>query len=455
MDYNSIEQKQRAFFATGKTKEYKFRLNSLQALKESLVYYEDEINAALKRDLNKSPMETYMTEYGITLQHISHATRSLQKWMRPKSKAVGVGGFPGSAYEIYEPYGIVLIMSPWNYPIQLTMGPLIGAIAAGNCCIIKPSAYTPASSEIIAKIIERAFPEEYITTVQGGREENQLLLEQRFDYIFFTGSVSIGSLVMEKAAKHITPVTLELGGKSPCIVASDANVKEAAKNIAFGKLLNAGQTCVAPDYVLVAEELMDQLCSELKKQFEIMLGNALDNDEYPRIVNKKHFDRVLGLMEGVTVYSGGHSNSETLKIEPTILVDVKEASPVMGEEIFGPLLPIVPFKTLDEAERFVLEREKPLAFYLFTSSKSIETRVLNKISSGGACVNDTIVHMTCKGLGFGGVGHSGMGLYHGKHSFDTFSHAKGVYVKNLHFGLPLRIHPYTKLKYSILRKIQK
>ncbi len=455
MDYSGILSKQRAFFDTGRTKEYEFRIEALKSLKEALVFYEEEINAALKIDLNKAPVEVYMSEYGISLQHINHALKELKSWMKPKSRAVGINGLPGRAYDMFEPYGMVLIMSPWNYPIQLTMGPLIGAIAAGNCAVIKPSAYTPASSLIIEKIIHRAFSKEYITTVQGGREENKMLLEQRFDYIFFTGSVTVGRLVMEKAAKNLTPVTLELGGKSPCIVTDDADIKNAARSIAFGKLLNAGQTCVGPDYVLVAEELKDSFCSEIARQFELMLGNALKNEDYPKIVNEKHFDRLLGLMEKVTVCSGGRFDHNTLKIEPTVLVDVNEDAPVMGEEIFGPLLPVISYKSLDEAEQFVQNREKPLALYLFTSSKEVEKRVLGRLSSGGACVNDTIIHIMCKGLSFGGVGNSGMGQYHGRHSFITFSHTRGVYKKSTIFDLPFRYHPYTQSKYALTRRLMK
>ncbi len=455
IDYSDLIRKQREFYATGKTKEYCYRHNALKALKESMIFYENEINAALKSDLNKSPFETYISEYGIALQHITHATHDLKKWMRTKRRATGIVGFPGISYDLYDPYGLVLIMSPWNYPIQLTVGALIGAISAGNCCIIKPSAYTPASSEIIAKIVKRAFPVEYVTTIQGGRAENQQLLEQRFDYIFFTGSVTVGKQVMEKAAKYLTPLTLELGGKSPCIITADANLKIAAKNIAFGKLLNCGQTCVGPDYVLVDEKLFDRFCAEFTNQIKQMIGDALTNDEYPRIVNEKHFDRLLGLLNGVTIYSGGLSNREKLQIEPTVLVDVGEDSPVMGEEIFGPLLPVIAYKTLDEAEEFVLKHEKPLALYLFTTNRKTEERVFKNLSFGGGCVNDTIMHLMSKGLGFGGVGDSGMGMYHGKHSFETFSHTKGIYKNSKLFELPLKYHPYNPFYSTIVHKLMK
>ncbi|MEA4895972.1 MAG: aldehyde dehydrogenase [Oscillospiraceae bacterium] len=454
-DYSDLMKKQRDFFASGKTKDYRYRITALKALEESMKHYEGEINSALKADLNKAAMETYISEYGISLQHITHSMHNLKKWMRPKRRAAGINTFPGIAYEMPEPYGIALIMSPWNYPIQLTMCALIGAVSAGNCCVVKPSAYTPASSAVIAKIIERAFPREYVAVVLGGRAENQQLLEQRFDYIFFTGSVGVGKQVMENAAKNLTPVTLELGGKSPCIVTEDADVEKAAKSIAFGKLLNSGQTCVAPDYVLVDRALMGRFCTEVSVQFRKMIGDALMNEDYPRIVNEKHFERISALFEGATVFSGGRLDRDRLRIEPTVLVDVTETSPVMEEEIFGPLLPVIPYDTLDEAENFVLNGEKPLALYLFTSSRKTEKRVLNKLSFGGGCINDTIVHLMTSGLGFGGVGFSGMGRYHGIHSFETFSHIKGIYRKSALIDLPLRYHPYRQSYYSLARKLMK
>ena len=455
IDYADIMEKQRAFFATGKTKDYTFRKDALKSLRESILYYSNDIDAALKADLNKAPFEGYVTEYGLILQHITHALHGLKSWMKPRRRATGIAAFPGYSKEYQEPYGVVLIMSPWNFPIQLTMCALIGAIAAGNCVIIKPSAYSPESSEIIAKVIARAFPSEYITVIQGGRAENTQLLEQRFDYIFFTGSITVGKLVMEKASKNLTPVTLELGGKSPCIITEDASIKKAAKAIAYGKLMNCGQVCVCPDYVLIPEHMQKEFCDAITEQFKTMIGDALTNDEYPRIVNQKHFDRVKGLMEGVTIYSGGRSNPDKLQIEPTVLVDVTEDSPVMQEEIFGPLLPVITYKKLEEAEAFVLRHEKPLALYLFTESKAMEKRIMNNLSFGGGCVNSTIMHLATKGLGFGGVGYSGMGMYHGKYSFDTFSHTKGVYKKSGIFDVPLAYHPYDKWKMAVVKKMIK
>lgn len=455
MKYNEILAKQKKYFNSGKTKTYQYRLAALKALRESLIHYEEEINQALLGDLNKSPYETFISEYGLALQQIRHVIRNLKGWMKPTSKAVGITGLPGKAYELVEPFGVVLIMSPWNYPLSLTIQPLIGAIAAGNCCVIKPSELSPHTSDVIEKIVARAFPKEYVTTVLGGKEESEQLLEERFDYIFFTGSTAVGRSVMGKAARHLTPVTLELGGKSPCIILDDADVREAAKNIAYGKVMNSGQTCIAPDYVLVDETMAEQFCREFTEQCQKMIGNALTNPQYPRIVNRKHFERLQKLMEGVTVYSGGHSDGATLKMEPTVLVDVKPDSPVMLEEIFGPLLPVIPCRTMEEAATFVEEREKPLALYLFTKSSDAEKRILSRLSFGGACVNDTISHIACDGLAFGGVGESGMGAYHGVHSFETFSHRKGVYKKSSVFELPMRYQPYNKGVSRLLRFLMK
>lgn len=455
MNYGELLDRQRTFYASGRTREYAYRMRALAALREALVYYEKEINQALLDDLNKSPYETFLTEYGLVLRQISHVERGLKGWMRPRRKKVGITGLPGRAYELVEPYGIALIISPWNYPISLTIQPLIGAIAAGNCCVVKPSELSPHTSDVLAKIIARAFPEEYVATVLGGREESEALLEQRFDYIFFTGSTAVGRSIMEKAARHLTPVTLELGGKSPCIVTADADIREAAKNIAYGKVMNSGQICVAPDYALVDETVAERFCAEFAAQCRRMAGDALTNPKYPRIINRRHFDRLVGLMEGVTVKSGGRSDPAALKIEPTVLVDVKPDAPVMGEEIFGPLLPVIPYRTLDEAEAFVEAREKPLALYLFTTNGETERRVLNKLAFGGACVNDTVSHISADGLAFGGVGQSGMGAYHGVHSFETFSHRKGVYKKSGLFELPMRYQPYGDKVGGLLRFLMK
>lgn len=343
-------------------------------------------------------------------------------------------------------------MAPWNYPFMLLMEPLAGAIAAGNCVVAKPSAYSPNVSAVIAKIIKEALPAGLVTVVEGGRAENQELLEQKFDYIFFTGGTTVGQLVLEKAAKHLTPVTLELGGKSPCIVDSSANIRLAAKRIVFGKFLNAGQTCVAPDYILVHESVRDELVKYLKFYISVMLGDKpIDNPDYPKIINEKHFDRIMGLMEGEKAVVGGTGDRDQLKIAPTILVDITGKSPVMQEEIFGPVLPVLTYRYLAEAEAFINKRPKPLALYLFTKKRKTEKRILKNVSFGGGCVNDTIIHLATSRMGFGGVGGSGMGSYHGKYSFDTFTHTKSIVRKYCWLDLPMRYHPYRFWKELLIR----
>ena len=351
-----------------------------------------------------------------------------------------------------EPYGVVLVMAPWNYPFMLCMEPLIGAIAGGNCSVVKPSAYAPAVSKILATIVEEVFPKKYVTVVEGGREENTLLLEQRFDYIFFTGGVTVGKMVMEKAAENLTPVTLELGGKSPCIVTEDAKLSLAAKRLVFGKYLNSGQTCVAPDYLLVSEKVKEELLAWIVFWIEKMLGKEpLENPDYPKMINEKHYQRVMNLMVGEKISCGGYGNTETLQITPTVLEEVSWDSPIMQEEIFGPVLPVVTYKTLEEAIEKVKNREKPLALYLFTESRSIQKKVLRELSFGGGCVNDTIIHLATSRMGFGGVGGSGMGSYHGKKSYETFTHEKSIVKKSSHLDLPIRYMPYTKEKEWLLK----
>ena len=341
-------------------------------------------------------------------------------------------------------------MAPWNYPVLLSLDPLIGAISAGNCAVLKPSAYAPATSAVLAEVIAAALPPELVTVVQGGREENQALLEEKFDYIFFTGSPDVGRYVMEKAAAHLTPVTLELGGKSPCIVTSSADLKMAARRIAFGKLVNAGQTCVAPDYLLVHTSVKEHLIPLLQKEVEHFLGSdPLNNADFPKIVNEKHFRRLQGLLTEGTIRFGGQASDG--RIAPTVIDNLTPDAPVMQEEIFGPILPILTYHELDEVIQFVQDRPKPLALYLFTRKKEEEDRILSRLSFGGGCVNDTIVHLATPHMPFGGVGESGMGGYHGKASFDTFSHQKSILKKANWLDLPVRYHPYTPAKERLLR----
>ena len=447
-----IVARQRAYFATGATLPTSFRRQALDNLRASILRHENDINDALMQDLGKSPSETYMCETGMTLAELSYMRSHLSRWARRHHVLTPLAQFPSDSFTVREPYGVTLILSPWNYPFMLCMEPLIGALAAGNCCVLKPSAYSPATSAVIRTIVAECFPPEYVTVVEGGRAENQALLEQKFDYIFFTGGVNVGREVMRKAAEHLTPVSLELGGKSPCVVTVDARIDVAAKRIAFGKLLNCGQTCVAPDYVLVDRRVKDELIAALIRHMTAMVGgDATKNPDYVHMVNEKHFDRVLGLIDPAKVVFGGKSDRATLRIQPTILSGVTAEDAVMGEEIFGPVLPILTYASLDEAVAFINSRPHPLALYLFSESRAVQSRFLTAVPFGGGCINDTIIHLATSRMGFGGVGQSGMGSYHGKKSFDTFSHEKSIVKKCTRIDLPVRYAPYSRLKDRLLR----
>lgn len=445
---------QKKFFDKGITKDYRFRIDALKRLQRAILDHEEEISRALSADLNKSPFETYMCETGMVLSEISYARKHLRRWMRKKRARTPMAQFFSRSFTIHEPYGSVLILSPWNYPFMLSLDVLAGAIAAGNCAVISPSEYAPVTSRIIRTILEETFPEEYIAVADGGIECNQKLLAQHFDYIFFTGSPRVGRIVMKAAAEHLTPVTLELGGKSPCIVDETANLRIAARRLAFGKCLNAGQTCVAPDYLLVQESVKDTFLALLKQEIAAMYGeNPLKNPNFVRIISRSHYDRILRLLADSrgTVYSGGRGDDLTLKIEPTILTDITPEDPVMQEELFAPVLPVLTFRTMTEACRLTEKHEKPLALYLFTSDRNTEKRILSEISFGGGCINDTIVHLATPHMGFGGVGNSGIGSYHGKKSFETFSHEKSILKKSTKLDLPIRYQPETERKSRLLR----
>lgn len=447
---------QRSFFESGRTIPTAFRKEMLKRLGRAIKVYETEIYEALRLDLNKSKTEAFMCEIGMTLSELSHMLRHIDKWARKKHVPTPLAQFSAESFTVQEPYGVVLIMAPWNYPFLLTMSPLIGAIAAGNCVTVKPSAYAPATSAVIRKLLQFCYPAEYITVIEGGRAENQALLDQRFDYIFFTGGVAVGKEVMAKAAQHLTPVTLELGGKSPCIVDKTAKIDLAAKRIVFGKLLNCGQTCVAPDYILVQREVKEELLRALKKWIKKLYGaDARKNGAYVKMINQKHFERVCGLIDAEKVVFGGGWDAESGKIQPTILDNVQPEDAVMQEEIFGPLFPVLTVETMQEAERFVREREKPLALYLFTQDKAVMKRFLTHVSFGGGCINDTIIHLASSHMGFGGVGHSGMGSYHGRKSFETFSHEKSIVRKHTWMDLPVRYTPYSKVQEQLLRMFLK
>ncbi|MDO4290051.1 MAG: aldehyde dehydrogenase [Eggerthellaceae bacterium] len=456
-DIQALVADQRAFFATGATVSVEARLRALAALERAIVAAEPDINAALKADLGKSSCESYMCEVGLTLAELRYQMRHVRRWTRPHRVGTGLANFPARSFTVAEPYGVVLVMSPWNYPFMLTMEPLVGAIAAGNCCTLKPSAYSPATSSAIARIVAEVFDgasldARWVRTVEGGRAENTALLDQRFDYIFFTGGTTVGRLVMEKASANLTPVTLELGGKSPCIVTASANLKVAAARIVFGKYLNCGQTCVAPDYVLVEESVHDEFIELVKQQITAMFGEApLDNPDYGHMVNEKHFKRVMGLIDPKKVVAGGTSRAESLSIEPTVLDNVAESDAVMQEEIFGPVMPVIKVRDAAAAEAFVKRRPKPLALYLFTTDHALEQRFLTHVSFGGGCINDTIVHLATSEMGFGGVGNSGIGSYHGRESFDTFSHKKSILKKATWLDMPMRYQPYTAAGEKLIR----
>ncbi|HKL78809.1 MAG TPA: aldehyde dehydrogenase [Mobilitalea sp.] len=445
----------RNYFNTGETREVSFRIKQLKKLEQTIKIHEADILEALKKDLNKSEFEGYMTELGMVYEELRFMRKKLANWAKPHRVRTPITQFIASSKIYSEPYGVVLILSPWNYPFMLTIDPLIGAIAAGNCAIIKPSNYSPNVSSIVDTIIKEAFSLSYVTVIQGGREANQNLLKEKFDYIFFTGSPLVGKAVMEAASKYLTPISLELGGKSPCIVDQTANLDRAAKRIVWGKFLNSGQTCVAPDYLLVHSKVKEQLVSLMKKYILQFYGQDPEtNCDFPKIINEKHFKRLLGLMEGCNIISGGRANEQTNQIEPTILDKVTWDSAIMAEEIFGPLLPIIEFDKLSEAVEKINQRPKPLALYFFTQNKENEKYILRNTSYGGGCINDTIVHLSSNSLPFGGVGESGMGAYHGKASFDTFTHYKSVMKKSNLIDVPLRYPPY-KDHIKILNKVMK
>lgn len=456
MKTDTLIKKQRAFFDTGKTLAVTERMKALTSLEQALLAYEERLSQALLADLGKSRAESYMCEIGLTLSELRYMKKHLVSFSKRRLIRTPLAQFPSKSFTIQEPYGVVLIMSPWNYPVLLTLEPLIGVLAAGNCCVVKPSAYAPATSAVLAQMISETYKEEYVAVVEGGREENQNLLEQRFDYIFFTGGVRVGRLVMEKASAHLTPVTLELGGKSPCIVEHTADLKLTARRLVFGKYLNCGQTCVAPDYVLVEQEAEEELLHHIKREIVRQFGKKpLLNPSYGKMINQKHFDRVIGLINQKKVVHGGEWDAQTLQIAPTVLRGVTAEDALMQEEIFGPLLPIITVSSMKEAYTFVKHRPKPLALYLFTSDARIEERFLGQLSFGGGCVNDTIIHLATSEMGFGGVGSSGMGSYHGRKSFETFSHEKSIVKKFTWLDLPMRYQPYYKIKETLVRMFVK
>lgn len=453
MTAERLLKRQRKAFLQGRTLDTDFRRGILRRLGKNIEKYQPEIEAALKKDLNKSSFESYMTETGLILSSLSYMLKHLDSWTKRKLVPTPIAQMPAVSFVIREPYGNVLVMAPWNYPFLLAMEPFIGAIAAGNCCIVKPSEYAPNTGNVIKTIIEQSVPSWLGAVVLGDQAVSEKLLDCRFDYIFFTGSPAVGKEVLKKAALHLTPVTLELGGKSPCIVEKSADIRMAAKRIVFGKFLNAGQTCVAPDYILVQRSVKKELIRWIKYWTWRQLGeNSLLNSDYPRIVSRKHYDRLVHLLDGENLLFGGERREDTLQIGPALLDEPSWDRPVMKEEIFGPILPIISIDSVLEAERIIKRGEKPLALYLFTSRKLVEEYILDNVSFGGGCINDTVIHLATNYLPFGGVGNSGMGAYHGKYTFETFTREKSVQKKTVRLDLPVRYQPYTKAKEKWLKR---
>lgn len=508
----NILNKQRAFFRSGRTLSVSYRKNALKKLREAILKNSGRICDALQTDLGKSRTESYMCETGMVLSELDHAVRHIRSYSGRRKVRTPLAQFPARSYIIPEPYGNVLVMSPWNYPLLLSLAPVISAVAAGNTVILKPSAYSPETSAVVSAIVREAFPEEHVATVEGGRDVNSDLLEQKFDYIFFTGSKSVGRLVMSKASVHLTPVTLELGGKSPVIVDRslvtrsgndkdrksgrsgyfrDTGLRTAARRIVFGKFLNCGQTCVAPDYVLVHEDVADDFLEACKEETARMFGeHPLDNRDYGKIVNGKHFDRLCRVISELAghgpeldshkhetessapvsassggnscrIILGGKSEPENLRIEPTIarlgnVTDSRlDSLEVMQDEIFGPVLPVLTYRDIEDIIGYIDERPRPLAAYIFTADNDFKETLLGRLHFGGGCINDTVIHLATEEMPFGGVGESGMGRYHGKYGFETFSHLKSIVDKPLWLDLPMRYQPYTKVKEKLVRMFLK
>lgn len=451
-EIKDLVTRQRKYFQTGATLPVSVRIDALKRLYGVISGCEKEIHTALKRDLGKSGFESYMCETGLVLEEISYMLKHIHRFAREKNVRTPLAQFHSRSFKKPSPYGVTLIMSPWNYPFMLTLSPLVDALAAGNTAVVKPSAYSPHTSDVILQILSQCFDPEYVAVVTGGRAENTCLLREHFDYIFFTGSQFVGKEVMRNAAEHLTPVTLELGGKSPCIVDKSADIKLAARRIVFGKYLNCGQTCVAPDYIYCHRSVKDRLVKEVQKQIQKQYGKQpLRNPNYGKIINEKHFDRLLGLIDKNKTVHGGGSDRHALRIEPTVLDNVTFADAVMQEEIFGPIMPILIFDNLDEAIRNINAMPHPLALYLFTSDKAAAKKVTSRCGFGGGCINDTIIHLATTEMGFGGFGESGMGSYHGKVGFDTFSHYKSIVDKKTWIDLPMRYQPYRKLHEKMIR----
>ena len=459
MENKNIEEivlTQKRYFSSGATLSYEFRMDALNKLEEAIRKNEEQIYAALRADLGKSETEAFMCEVGLVQGEIGWMKKNLKKLMKRQRVKTPMAQFAADSFRIASPYGTVLIMSPWNYPVLVSLSPLVAAIAAGNTVVLKPSSYSPATSALIKTMLEEAYAPEYIAVVTGGRSENQALLQQHFDKIFFTGSTAVGKEVMRCASEHLTPVALELGGKSPCIVEKTAKIQLAAKRIVFGKFVNCGQTCVAPDYILCDSGIRDQLVTALRQEIRSQFGEyPLENADYGKIINEKHYRRLLGLIDPEKVVHGGNHDEAACRIEPTVMDNVTWEDAVMQEEIFGPILPVLTYDDLEQAIATVESRPRPLAFYLFTEAKEVVERVLEKCRFGGGCINDCIIHLATSEMPFGGVGESGMGGYHGKFGFEEFSHYRSIVDKKTWMDLPVRYQPYSKKTLQLLRRAMK
>jgi len=457
MNTQNISQtlkEQRKFFESGATLPVGFRIEMLRKLYRAIRDHETELEDALTADLGKSAFEGYMCEVGLTLSEISTMIKHTRAFAKERRVRTPLAQFASRSCKKPSPYGSTLIMSPWNYPLLLTIDPLADAIAAGNTAVVKPSAYSPATSQVIARLIGETFPEHYVAVVTGGRRENAELLNQKFDFVFFTGSQSVGKEVLRHTAETLTPAVLELGGKSPCIVDRTAKLSLAARRIVWGKFLNCGQTCVAPDYILCESAIREELIAELGKQITAQFGeNPLENADYGRIVNEKHFERICRLIDRSKVVIGGETNPETLQIAPTVMDRVSWDDAVMGEEIFGPVLPILTYDTFEDIFTLLHDKQKPLALYFFSEDRARVRAVTERLSFGGGCVNDVVIHLATSEMGFGGVGESGMGAYHGKDGFDAFSHTKSIVDKKTWIDLPMRYQPFKKGLYDTLSHV--
>ncbi|MEN6348922.1 MAG: aldehyde dehydrogenase [Syntrophomonas sp.] len=452
---SALFDKQREFFKKGSTGEINFRISHLKKLRQAIDEGEVEILKALGKDLGKSNLEGYVSEVGLVIAEIDYMIKNLPRFSKPQKVKTPLMYFGAKSYIYTEPLGVVLIIGPWNYPFQLLMAPLLGAIAAGNCAILKPSELAPHTSAILHELIGSNFPPEYISVIEGGIETSTVLLEQNFDHIFFTGGAGVGRIVMQGAARHLTPVTLELGGKSPCIVDKEVNLQYAARRISWGKFLNAGQTCVAPDYLLVHREIKEQLLEKIKQVINGFYGqDTFNSSDYGRIINERHFNRLTAMLEDGDILYGGRSNRQARYIEPTIMENISPDSPLLHDEIFGPILPVLEYQSLDEVIQILKTKPKPLALYFFSNDKSKQEYVIQNSSSGGVCINDTLSHITTRDLPFGGVGDSGMGAYHGKTSFDIFSHRKSVLKHTLRYDTPVKYPPY-KVSLQKMKKLLK